>query len=55
VLEVSRSGFYAWRRRPPSAQAHRREQLTAQIQAVHAESRQTYGSPRVTRNSTPRA
>lgn len=47
VLQVSRSGFYAWRRRPPSAQAQRREQLTEQIQAVHAESRAIYGSPRV--------
>ena len=47
VLQVSRSGYYAWRRRPASAQAQRRNRLLEQIQAAHAESRQTYGSPRV--------
>jgi putative transposase len=47
VLQVSRSGYYAWRRRPASAQARRRSQLLEQIQAAHAESRKTYGSPRV--------
>jgi putative transposase len=47
VLQVSRSGYYAWRRRPASAQAQRRSRLLEQIQAAHAESRQTYGSPRV--------
>jgi putative transposase len=47
VLQVSRSGYYAWRRRPVSAQAQRRNRLLEQIQAAYAESRQTYGSPRV--------
>jgi transposase InsO family protein len=47
VLNVSRSGYFAWRVRPTSAQAERRNQLLAHIQAAHAESRQTYGSPRV--------
>ena len=47
VLQVSRSGYYAWQQRPASAQAQRREQLLEQIETAHAESRQTYGSPRV--------
>jgi putative transposase len=47
VLEVSRSGYYAWRQRPTSAQATRREQLVERIQAVHQDSRHRYGSPRV--------
>jgi transposase InsO family protein len=47
VLEVSRGGYYAWRDRTPSAQAVRREQLAREIQAVHADSRAIYGSPRV--------
>lgn len=47
VLEVSRSGYYAWRGRPPSATATRREQLVEQIAAVHVGSRQIYGSPRI--------
>ncbi len=28
VLQVSRSGYYAWRKRPPSARARRWEELT---------------------------
>ena len=47
ALEVSRSGYYAWRQRPTSAQATRREQLVKRIQAVHEDSRQRYGSPRI--------
>jgi putative transposase len=44
---VSRSGYLAWRTRPPSARAQADQTLTAQIQVIHAHSRQTYGSPRV--------
>jgi putative transposase len=47
VLHVSRSGYYSWKRRPVSAQAQRRSRLLEHIQAAHAESRKTYGSPRV--------
>jgi putative transposase len=48
VLAVSRSGFYAWRRRPMSDRAKRQQELTDKIRLVHAQSRRTYGSPRVT-------
>lgn len=47
VLEVSRSGFYAWRGREPSQTERRREALTETIREVHQASRATYGSPRV--------
>ena len=47
VLSVSRSGFYAWVNRPPSARAGRRAELGDQVRAVHEQSRGTYGSPRV--------
>jgi len=47
VLEVSSSGYYAWRVRPPSARARRDGELLERILAVHAESRGTYGAPRV--------
>jgi len=47
ALEVSRSGYYAWSRRPPSARAGRREELAAKIRGVHEQNRGVYGSPRV--------
>ena len=48
VLEVSRSGYYAWRDRPPCARQQRRAELIGRIKAVHQRSRGAYGSPRVT-------
>jgi putative transposase len=47
VLEVSPSGYYAWRKRPLSTRARADVELTAEIQAVHRESRGTYGAPRI--------
>lgn len=47
VLRVSRSGFHAWTRRPPSIRAVADEQLTATIVAVFEMSRRSYGAPRV--------
>ncbi len=47
VLEVSRSGYYAWRDRPASPRALRQEQLTEKIKTVHEQNRRVYGSPRV--------
>jgi putative transposase len=49
VLGVSRAGFYAWRARPPSARAAADQRLAVDVAAIHAESRQRYGSPRVHR------
>ena len=49
-LNVSRSGFYAWARRPPSAHARRDRQLRVLIRASHEASRRTYGSPRIHRD-----
>jgi len=47
ALNVSRSGFYAYRRRGPSDQARRREVLAARIQVVFVSNRYVYGSPRI--------
>jgi transposase InsO family protein len=47
VLQVTRSGYYAWCKRAPSATAQRQTQLTEQIREVHQRSRFVYGSPRV--------
>jgi putative transposase len=49
VLEVSRSGYHAWLKRPLSPQANRREALAAKIQVIHQENLRVYGSPRVCR------
>lgn len=49
VLEVSRSGYYAWRSRPPSARKNADSRLVVDIAAAHARSRRRYGSPRVHR------
>ena len=49
ALQVSRSGFYRWRRRSPSRRDQANGQLLAHIQKSFADSRQTYGSPRLTR------
>ena len=47
VLDVSPSGYYAWRGRPPSAREMANRELLDKIEAVFEESDQTYGSPRV--------
>jgi putative transposase len=47
VANVSESGFYDWRFRPPSTRAIRHAWLTDMIAQVHAESNGTYGARRV--------
>ena len=47
VLQVSRSGFYDWCRRPPCRRAVEGEKLTRTIRTAHAASRGTYGAPRI--------
>jgi putative transposase len=47
VLQVSRSGFYAWRTRPISRRSVADGGLSATISEIHTRSRGTYGSPRV--------
>ena len=50
VLGVSKAGYHAWVRRPPSAHAIADEALLKRVRTVHATSRQTYGAPRVHAN-----
>lgn len=47
LLDVSRSGFYAWRRRPLSARAQANRSVVAEIRRIHAEVDRSYGSPRM--------
>jgi transposase InsO family protein len=54
LFEVSRSAYYLRRDGVPSLRAVTDAELTTQIQAVHAESKGTYGSPRVHQELGPR-
>ena len=47
MLNVTRSGYYAWRDRPASARAQRRAAVTGRIEEIFDASGGTYGSPRV--------
>ena len=46
-LGVTRQGYYAWRKRPPCQRRIVDAAYTAVIKRIHAESRNTYGAPRV--------
>lgn len=47
MVGVSKSGYYAWRGRPPSKRSRQDATLTERIVEVHKRSRETYGYPRV--------
>jgi putative transposase len=47
ALGVTRAGYYAWKRRPPSPRALADEELRSLIARVFADSRETYGAPRI--------
>ena len=47
ALGVSPSGYYAWRKRPPSRRALEDEQLLERIVYYHQRSGGTYGAPRI--------
>ena len=49
ALAVTPSGYYAWRERPASGRTQADRRLVAQLRVVHAESRGTYGRPRLHR------
>jgi len=46
-LDVARSGFYAWCRRPESTRAREDRRLKVLVRASFAESKHRYGSPRI--------
>ena len=50
ALQVSSAGYYAWGHRPESRRAQRNRALLERIRVLHAKSRRTYGSPRLTRD-----
>ncbi len=47
LLNVSRSGYYAWRTRPESARVKRDRELIPQIKRIYAQSKGVYGSPKI--------
>lgn len=49
VLNVTPSGYYAWRKRPVSAREMANRELLRRIEAVYNDSYGTYGSPRIYR------
>jgi putative transposase len=49
LYEVTRGGYYAWRKRRPSERSKQNAQLLRCIERVHADSHGTYGSPRIQR------
>ena len=47
VIEVSRSGYFAWLKRTPSQRAQEDEQLTNRIRTIYTRSKGTYGAARI--------
>ena len=47
VLRVSRSGYYARKKRPTSSRTQANQALLAEIRRIHQGDLQVYGSPRV--------
>lgn len=47
VLDVSESGYHAWRKRLPSPRAQENARLEIEIRAAHERTRQTYGPERL--------
>jgi hypothetical protein len=47
VLEVSRSGYYAWLDRAPSPAAIRRVHIEQKVAFFHGDSDEVYGAPRI--------
>ena len=47
ALDLTRSGYYAWRDRPASRQACENERLVAEMRVIHREYKGRYGSPRM--------
>ena len=53
ILKVSKSGYYAYIKRPESSRARRNTLLTAEIKRIHQETFQVYGYPRITKELPP--
>ena len=47
ALHATRQGYYAWRKRRPSAHDERDAELAGKISEIYAASRGIYGAPKV--------
>ena len=47
VVGVTRQGYYAWKRRPPSKRELADRKLAERIQQIHSETEEIYGAPRI--------
>ncbi|MGH9786315.1 MAG: IS3 family transposase [Terriglobia bacterium] len=54
VLHVSRSGYYAWRRRPASRRAQANRTLGEQMRQLHIQTKERYGAVKLWRALTAR-
>ena len=48
ILGVSRSGYWAFKKKPPSSRQIRKAALMGEIKEIHDESHQNYGAPKIT-------
>lgn len=49
AFKVSRSGYYGWLNNEPSKRAKENQEILQEINLIHKESNQTYGSPRISK------
>ena len=54
VLKVSRSGYYAWRKRGASDREAEEQRIVKRIRQLPGTRKSSYGSPRITEGITPR-
>ena len=47
VMQVSKSGYHAWVRRPESDRSKQNNQLVEKIRKIHKDRDFSYGSPRI--------
>jgi len=48
TIDVSRSGYYAYKKRPESERSKRQKDVLEKIRDIHRESHEIYGSPTIT-------
>lgn len=52
VMQVARSGYYAWAKHPKSARQIENETLAALVEQIHKDSREAYGTRRIAKALT---